>query len=115
MDEKTLTDSLEKYLGQYLPECEVSVRRNCHMNAVKAETPMLTNTAGTLSMYVLTIPVYHKGGGRVLDVLEAMSEAAKRFVLPFEDAMVDAVVVDFVNFVGSKNCCDYAMYTKDLR
>jgi hypothetical protein len=26
----------------------------------------------------------------------------------------DAIIVDFVNFVGSKFCLDYGMYTKDL-
>jgi len=28
--------------------------------------------------------------------------------------MVDAVVVDFINYIGGVNCVDYAMYTKDL-
>jgi hypothetical protein len=28
---------------------------------------------------------------------------------------VDAVIVDFVNYIASTYCVDYAMYTKDLR
>jgi len=27
---------------------------------------------------------------------------------------IDAILVDFVNFVGMKQCLDFGMYTKDL-
>lgn len=27
----------------------------------------------------------------------------------------DAVLVDFINYIGMKHCVDYALYTKDLR
>lgn len=30
-------------------------------------------------------------------------------------AQIDAVLVDFINFVGMQRAVDYAMYTKDLR
>lgn len=28
--------------------------------------------------------------------------------------VIDAVLVDFINFVASKHCVDYSLYTKDL-
>jgi hypothetical protein len=28
--------------------------------------------------------------------------------------IVDAVIVDFINFIGAQHCADFAMYTKDL-
>ena len=28
--------------------------------------------------------------------------------------VVDAVLVDFINFIGVQHCVDYAMYTSDL-
>lgn len=27
---------------------------------------------------------------------------------------LEAIIVDFINFIGSKNCIDYALYTKDI-
>jgi hypothetical protein len=32
-----------------------------------------------------------------------------------DQRVVDAVVVDFINFIGEKMWVDYGMYTKDLR
>lgn len=29
--------------------------------------------------------------------------------------IVNAVVVDFINYIGTSNCVDYAMYTRDLK
>jgi ATP-dependent protease ClpP protease subunit len=28
---------------------------------------------------------------------------------------IDAVLVDFINFIAQKNCMDYGLYTKDLK
>jgi len=28
--------------------------------------------------------------------------------------LVDAAIVDFINYIGMRNCVDYAMYTSDL-
>ena len=28
--------------------------------------------------------------------------------------LVDAIVVDFINYIGVRNCVDYALYAKDL-
>ena len=28
--------------------------------------------------------------------------------------VIDALLVDFINFVGTKQCIDYALYTSDL-
>ena len=32
-----------------------------------------------------------------------------------DQRVIDAVLVDFINFIGMKNCVDYALYTRDLR
>lgn len=32
-----------------------------------------------------------------------------------EQKVVDAILVDFINFVGMQYCVDYAMYTCDLK
>lgn len=33
---------------------------------------------------------------------------------PVKQEIIDAVLVDFINFVASKYCMDYGLYTKDL-
>lgn len=30
-------------------------------------------------------------------------------------ATIDAILVDFINFVGATQCVDYGLYTKDLK
>lgn len=32
-----------------------------------------------------------------------------------DQAIIDAVLVDFINFVASKYCLDYGLHTKDLK
>ena len=32
-----------------------------------------------------------------------------------DQKMVDALIVDFINFIGMKQCMDLGLYTKDLR
>ncbi len=32
-----------------------------------------------------------------------------------DQRVIDAVLVDFINFIAAKHCIDYALYTSDLR
>ena len=32
-----------------------------------------------------------------------------------EQKHVDAILVDFINYIGSCNCVDYALYTSDIK
>jgi len=34
--------------------------------------------------------------------------------VPVHTDVIDAVLVDFINYIGVKNCIDYALYTSDL-
>ena len=55
------------------------------------------------------------------DVISSVSDYAKEFILKYknpnlEQKLIDAIVVDFINFHGAQYCgCDLGMYTCDLR
>lgn len=67
----------------------------------------------------------------VIELLESLTKAAKEYrkdresirrnehmnkyrgELPSQE-LIDAIIADFINFVGVKQCVDYALYTKDL-
>lgn len=71
---------------------------------------------------------------KTIEVLETLADGAKKYAkdaqaslkrnnhmneindrnLPTQE-QIDAVLVDFINFVGVRCGVDYAMYTKDLR
>lgn len=69
-----------------------------------------------------------------IEVLEALSKYAKKYRLeaaasmvrnrhmnelpddsPIEQEVIDAVLTDFINYIGVHCGIDYALYTKDLK
>jgi len=67
------------------------------------------------------------------DYLKTMTELAKKYRGQASDSIrrnqhmndlggecrltqdeIDAILTDFINFVGVTNCCDYGLYTRDL-
>lgn len=117
MNDADIEHLLKKFLEEYLPDCAASVKRNCHMNKAKDAEP--ADVRGDLELVIAAVPA-HRSGSSVISVLNALSESAKQYVrtldgTPKASAFLDAAIVDYINFVGVKQCCDYAMYTVDLR
>ena len=32
-----------------------------------------------------------------------------------QQRIIDAVLTDFINYIGARHCCDYGLYTSDLK
>lgn len=56
---------------------------------------------------------YHKGSLESLIRNRHMNNLTENEELDLRH--IDAVLVDFINYIGVKNGVDYAMYTKDLK
>lgn len=44
-----------------------------------------------------------------------MNRVVKEDVDNLDDEMVEAILVDFINFIGRNQGVDYALYTRDLK
>lgn len=70
-------------------------------------------TAGEyMSMIEKHIKEYHKNG--VLASLKRSSHMSKYKGQKVSQDVIDAILVDVINYLGLKQCLDYGMYTKDL-
>lgn len=58
------------------------------------------------------LKAYHKNG--VLDSVKRNEDMNNYYGDCSEQALADAVLVDFVNFLAGQRCMDLAMYTSDL-
>ena len=38
----------------------------------------------------------------------------RKFIINIDKKVRDAVLVDAINYLGSRGCCDFGLYTKDL-
>lgn len=116
MTKEELLVLLMKDLESYLPNCAESVIRNNHMNDMKpGEEIMPVVAREILERFVTAVPNYSKDVWGTIDVLNSMSECAKIHCPPLGNKVIDALVIDFINYVAGLRCVDYGMYTKDLR
>lgn len=66
-----------------------------------------------INMVVNDLKAYHKGG--VLESVKHNSHMSKYAGERVSPDTIDAILVDFVNFIGSRRGMDLGLYTKDLR
>ena len=118
MQNKELMNMLIKQLNDYIPKAKESITRNNHMNDYKDEEFSQDIVFKILAIYVnndnfedlLACP-------SKIDLLEKMTQIAKDNFKKIEDVsqnIIDALLIDFINYVGMGQGVDYAIYTTDL-
>lgn len=122
-----LLRDLTKTLAEYLPHCEESLRRNAHMNdltpeylaEMKFKKDDLWEFDLLLGHFIGKFTAKYEGGDRMGDALPALIEQAKVFHAAAPEqpkrVLMDAVLVDFLNFWVSKRCADLGLYARDLK
>jgi hypothetical protein len=119
MTPQELDQNLRVDLDAYVPACQESVNRNGHMNACGGQASFDQEEARVwLGGFCAHFAKEYKGIAQTSKVLFAMAECAKEWkvisgVSP-DHRVRDALIVDFVNFVGARRGVDFAMYVKDL-
>lgn len=112
-----LRNNLKRDVENYLPKMQVSLANNGHMNNYSGEEISPEKAKTLLNDLVEAISFKSEEGLKKGEVLDAMTTAASIIRLlkhPFEQNTTDAILVDFINYVGYGWCVDYALYTKDL-
>lgn len=120
-----LLNSLMKNLKEYLPMCKERLVRNTHMREMK-DAATWVPTVGQLDTlnlllghFVGKFAVAYEGGNRFVAIANALVADAKKFVTARpKDApdalLIDAALVDFLNYWSEKRGLDLALYTSDL-
>jgi len=106
-----------KYAEAYLVGAHTSVIRNRHMNSLDEQCEVTQDKCdAVIRNYLKHVPSFLGDGTKVITVLEYLAFAANdyRQTMPRLDPISDAIIVDFINYVGASNGVDYAMYTRDL-
>lgn len=107
-----LTGHATKYIESGVA---ISLARNGHMNAYKGEPVPVPIAEKVLADLLVAA---NPGGTMVLPVMNDLAAAAKRLSRTIEVSLqretTDAILVDFINYVGAQFGVDYAMYTSDL-
>lgn len=119
MTQEELEQHLRADLEKYAPECQASVNRNSHMNACGGSASFDQEEAKVwLGGFCAHFAKGYKGRQGTGDVLFGMAACAKEWKVisgVSQDHRVrDALVVDFINFVGVRRGVDFGMYVKDL-
>lgn len=116
-----------KHLATYLPTCEESLRRNQHMSDLTPEYLLemkfnqndLWDFDLLLGHFIGMFAVKYEGLDRMGDVLPVLCEQAKAWHAAEpthpKRALMDAVLVDFLNSWASKRGADLGLYAKDLK
>jgi hypothetical protein len=112
LEREALNALLNRDLEKFLPDATEFIRLDSHMNQAKSAKQKPVD--GYLREFVASVVSTYDGGSRTLDILNAMSECAKRFVKGRRDPWLDAAVVCLINKVGMWRCIDFCMYTQDL-
>lgn len=114
--EKALLVFVEGYKATGVLE---SIKRNNHMNAYTGQEFDEETALAQLNKFVLYCsPNMKLNNPSMTDILSTLSKTISIFKievpcnLPVE--VIDAVLVDYVNYVGSTNGVDYGMYTIDI-
>jgi len=104
----------EKYFSDGV---EASLTRNNHMNNYDGEP--CAEAARTVVADLLAAAQFPEISQRAktVDILEQLTTAAcsvRKTQYNLKQTTTDAILVDFINYVGVLACVDYALYTKDL-
>jgi GTP cyclohydrolase I len=115
-----LIEMMKRLVGEYVPHAKENIIRNNHMNDYKNEEFPKESTAKILEIF--TIPDNFadlKETPSRIDLLNKMTEITKDNFKELKIEKVsqdttDAILIDFINYVGMFQGVDYAIYTKDL-
>ena len=108
--------SVENRIPGYMASgVATSLKRNDHMNVYAGEA---FDEGLVPDMLRKLVKVSHFSSTKSGDVLMALKRGADRIRkhtdAPLKQATIDAILVDFINYVGMTCCVDFALYTRDL-
>lgn len=108
-------EMLKRFVGLYTKEAPASVLRNRHMNDLKGDEDVSEVVAAGVAETIVADALPECAGmSMAIPILKTLADAA-RSRYHDADPVQQALAVDFVNFCGMRWCCDYAMYTSDLK
>lgn len=113
-------NQLEKLLHgiaiKYVLDARDGLKRNDHMNLLQGDVSRISDEFIGLKVdrFVEECVKEEMIGSSAGDLIRHVSTIAKQRYSDAEDPVTAAIVVDYVNFVGTRNGIDVAMYTSDL-
>lgn len=115
---KTYNELLhEQYRQKYIRTVEESLTRNNHMNeydgepcAKAANTVLINLIDSTILPKISSKPT----SGDILDLLTDNARVVRRTSFDLKQTTTDAILVDFINYVGGMCGVDWGLYTSDL-
>lgn len=128
MERETFRTVMMRDVDAYASDAIASVLRNSHMNLYRPTTPTVgplhDEIKTWLYRYVDRCVDLYKGSDRIMDVADSMKNAARDyraapFILPdlrpHDQELIDALLVDFINFTFGRRAIDMGMYTIDIQ
>ena len=105
--------------GKYALEAIESVQRNSHMNDLQGNEVITKDNvdkliAGIVKQANCTDCSKVVSAIELIEYARSLAVSIRENYSDIDQKVVDAILVDFVNFVGISQCVDYGLYTEDL-
>jgi hypothetical protein len=113
---ETIWKSLEKYAQQYVKIAVESIRLNSHTHKlgsdVKPPQDAINKCVFTFVKFCQQDEEFWKGQTTTPQILDTLLGFARSF--PKQQEGTKAIIVDFINYIGTINGLNYSLQTSDI-
>lgn len=113
---EVIWDSLDKYADQYIKFGSESVRINHHIHRLgenaKPPQEVIEKCIKTFVQFCKQDKEFWAGQTKAIQILDTLVGFARTF--PKQKEGTKAIIVDFINYIGTINGINYSLRTTDL-
>jgi len=113
---KEIWSSLDKYADKYIPIGSESVRLNSHTHKLGSEAKppqeIIEKCIRTFVKFCQQDETFWKGQTTIVQILDTLLGFARTF--PRQQEGTKAIIVDFINYIGTMNGVNYSLQTSDI-
>jgi len=113
---KSVWESLDKYADKYIPIGVESIRLNNHTHKLgsnaKPPQEIVEKCIRTFVKFCQQDEEFWKEQTKAIQILDTLLGFARSF--PKKEEGTKAIIVDFINYIGTMNGLNYSLQTSDI-